>query len=87
MIDKGAFDSIAAYIDYTNENEGGNVIIGGHCDDSKGYFIEPTVILATDPHFKTMVEEIFGPVLTIFVYDDDKYEETWSFATALPCMP
>lgn len=76
VIDKGAFDSIAGYIDYTNENEGGDVIIGGNYDDSKGYFIEPTVILATDPHFRTMVEEIFGPVLTIFIYDDDNYEET-----------
>jgi 1-pyrroline-5-carboxylate dehydrogenase len=76
VIDQGAFDSIAAYIDYANENEGGDVIIGGNCDDSKGYFIEPTVILATDPHFKTMVEEIFGPVLTVFVYDDENYEGT-----------
>jgi 1-pyrroline-5-carboxylate dehydrogenase len=76
VIDKGAFDSIAAYIDYTNENEGAEVIIGGRYDDSEGYFIEPTVIRATDPHFRTMVEEIFGPVLTVFVYDDEKYEET-----------
>ncbi len=76
VIDKGAFDSIAAYIDYTNENEGAEVIIGGRYDDSEGYFVEPTVIRATDPHFRTMVEEIFGPVLTVFVYDDEKYEET-----------
>ena len=76
VIDQGAFDSIAAYIDYTNENEGAEVIIGGRYDDSEGYFIEPTVIRATDPHFRTMVEEIFGPVLTVFVYDDEKYEET-----------
>ena len=76
VIDQAAFDSIAAYINYAKENEGGKVIIGGNCDDSVGYFVEPTVILATDPHFKTMVEEIFGPVLTIYVYEDDKYEET-----------
>jgi 1-pyrroline-5-carboxylate dehydrogenase len=76
VIDQAAFSSIAAYIDYANENEGGEVIIGGTCDDSKGYFIEPTVILASDPYFKTMVEEIFGPVLTLYVYDDEKYEET-----------
>jgi 1-pyrroline-5-carboxylate dehydrogenase len=76
VIDKGAFDSITAHIDYSNENEGGDVIIGGHYDDSKGYFIEPTVILATDPHFKTMVEEIFGPVLTILLYDDEDFEQT-----------
>jgi 1-pyrroline-5-carboxylate dehydrogenase len=76
VIDQAAFDSISAYIDYTNTNEGGEVIIGGGCDDSAGYFIEPTVILATDPHFKTMVEEIFGPVLTVYVYEDEQFEET-----------
>jgi len=76
VIDKAAFDSITSYIDYAKENEGGEIIIGGNHDDSVGYFIEPTVILVTDPHFKTMVEEIFGPVLTIYVYEDDKYEET-----------
>ena len=76
VIDQAAFDSISAYIDYTNKNKGAEVIIGGGYDDSVGYFIEPTVILADDPHFKTMVEEIFGPVLSIYVYDDDKYEET-----------
>ena len=78
VIDKGAFDSISEYIDYAKNNDGAEVIIGGKCDDSVGYFIEPTVILATNPLFKTMVEEIFGPVLTIFVYDDDKFEETLS---------
>jgi 1-pyrroline-5-carboxylate dehydrogenase len=76
VIDKAAFDSIAGYIDYARNNEGGEILIGGNCDDSVGYFVEPTVILATDPHFKTMVEEIFGPVLTIYVYDDEKYTET-----------
>ena len=76
VIDKAAFDSISDYIDYTRENEGGEIIIGGFCDDSTGYFIEPTVILASDPDFKTMVEEIFGPVLTVFVYEDEQFEET-----------
>ena len=76
VIDPAAFDSISAYIDYTNKNAGADVIIGGGYDDSEGYFIEPTVILAEDPHFKTMVEEIFGPVLTIYVYEDDRFEET-----------
>jgi 1-pyrroline-5-carboxylate dehydrogenase len=76
VIDKAAFDSIAGYIDYAKNNDGAEVIIGGKCDDSVGYFIEPTIILASDPHFKTMVEEIFGPVLSIYVYDDDKFEET-----------
>ncbi len=76
VIDKAAFDSIVGYIDYARNHVGGEIIIGGKCDDSVGYFVEPTVILATDPHFKTMVEEIFGPVLTVYVYDDDKYIET-----------
>lgn len=76
VIDEGAFDTIAGYIDYTRKNDGGEVLIGGRCDKSVGYFIEPTVILATDPHFKTMVEEIFGPVLTVFVYEDDQFAET-----------
>jgi 1-pyrroline-5-carboxylate dehydrogenase len=76
VIDQAAFDSIAAYIDYTRQNEGAEILLGGGYDDSVGYFVEPTVILASDPHFKTMVEEIFGPVLTIHVYEDEKFEET-----------
>lgn len=76
VIDRGAFQSIAGYIDYARKNQGGEIIIGGICDDSVGYFIEPTVILAAEPQFKTMVEEIFGPVLTVYVYDDDTFAET-----------
>jgi 1-pyrroline-5-carboxylate dehydrogenase len=76
VIDEGAFDTIAAFIDYARSNPGGEILIGGKCDKSVGYFIEPTVILATDPHFKTMVEEIFGPVLTIYVYDDADFIDT-----------
>ncbi len=75
VIDQSAFNSITAYIDYTRENEGAEIIFGGSSDDSVGYFIEPTVILATDPKFRTMVEEIFGPVLTIYVYEDEAFEE------------
>ena len=76
VIDRAAFDSIKAYLDYTNENDGAEIIIGGGCDDSTGYFIEPTVILASDAGFRTMVEEIFGPVLSVYVYEDDEYEAT-----------
>ncbi len=76
VIDEVAFDTIAGYIDYARINEGGEILIGGKCDKSVGYFIEPTVILATDPHFKTMVEEIFGPVLTVFVYEESQFAET-----------
>lgn len=76
VIDKAAFDTITEFIDYTKENAGADIMIGGGYDDSVGYFIEPTVILADDPQFRTMVEEIFGPVLTVYVYEDEKYEET-----------
>ncbi len=76
VIDKGAFDSITEYIKYAAESDEAEFITGGNYDDSKGYFIEPTTIVTTNPKFKTMVEEIFGPVLTIYVYDDDKFDET-----------
>ena len=76
VIDRAAFDSIKGYIDYARANDGAGILIGGGCDDSTGYFIEPTVILAEDPHFRSMVEEIFGPVLTVHVYDDADYEVT-----------
>jgi 1-pyrroline-5-carboxylate dehydrogenase len=76
VIDKGAFDSIKNYIDFAKNTSDAEILIGGNCDDSNGYFVEPTVILAKTPKFKTMCEEIFGPVLTIYVYDDAKWEET-----------
>ncbi|MCX8010498.1 MAG: L-glutamate gamma-semialdehyde dehydrogenase, partial [Ignavibacteria bacterium] len=76
VIDKVAFESITAYIDYAKNSNEAEIIFGGNYDDSKGYFIDPTVIVTTNPKFKTMEEEIFGPVLTIYVYDDSKFEET-----------
>lgn len=76
VIDKKAFDKISSYIDYARNSDKAEIICGGKCDDSIGYFIEPTVILTTDLNFKTMKEEIFGPVLTVYVYEDDKFEET-----------
>lgn len=76
VIDEAAFDSIEDYIQKAKDSDDAEVIIGGKCDKSKGYYIDPTVILAKDPNFVTMEEEIFGPVITIFVYDDDRYEET-----------
>jgi len=75
VIDEASFDKITAYIQNAKK-DGVEVIAGGNSDKSKGYFIEPTVLLTTDPHYITMREEIFGPVLTVFVYDDEKYEET-----------
>ncbi len=74
VIDKPAFDSIVSYIDYANESDDAEIISGGTYDDSKGYFIQPTTILTTDPHFKTMEEEIFGPVLTIYLYDPTDWD-------------
>ncbi len=70
VIDKAAFADITAYIDYAKDHKDAEIITGGNYDDSVGYFIEPTTILTTDPHFKTMEEEIFGPVVTIYVYDE-----------------
>ena len=74
VIDKPAFDSIVSYIDYAKESYDAEIISGGTYDDSKGYFIQPTTILTTDPHFKTMEEEIFGPVLTIYLYDPTDWD-------------
>ena len=76
VIDKKSFDKIEKYIDYAHNSDEAEIIIGGHCDDTIGYFIEPTIIVTKNPFFKTMTDEIFGPVLTVYVYEDDKFEET-----------
>lgn len=76
VIDEKAFDKIAEYIDYAKASSDAEIIAGGTYDKSKGYFISPTVIVTSNPKFRTMCEEIFGPVMTIYVYDEDKYEET-----------
>ncbi len=76
VIDKAAFESIKSYINYAKRSPDAKIIAGGRCNDRVGYFIEPTVILATKPDFKTMREEIFGPVITIYVYRDDQIEKT-----------
>ncbi len=75
VIDKKAFDKITGYIDQAKEDDV-EIIAGGNYDDSEGYFIDPTVIVTEDPNYLTMREEIFGPVLTIYVYDEEKFEET-----------
>ncbi len=75
VIDKRAFDKISAYIDKAKADPMVEVVFGGGHDNSVGYFIEPTVLLATDPMYTTMVEEIFGPVLTIYVYNSEHFEE------------
>ena len=76
VIDEKAFDKIAGYIDFIKTQSDVEIIAGGTYDKSVGYFIQPTVAVTTNIKFKTMCEEIFGPVLTIFVYEADKYEET-----------
>ena len=76
VIDEKAFDKIANYVEEAKHTENAEIFAGGNYDKSKGYFIEPTIILTQDPYYKTMCEEIFGPVLTIYVYDENKYEET-----------
>jgi 1-pyrroline-5-carboxylate dehydrogenase len=76
VIDEKSFDNIMGYIDFAKKSKDAEVIFGGNGDKSKGYFVDPTVILTTDPHFKTMEEEIFGPVMSIYVYKDKDFEET-----------
>ncbi len=76
VIDQKAFDSITSYIEKARSSSEAEIIVGGTYDKSVGYFIDPTVVLTTNPHFITMEEEIFGPVLTVFVYEDEKFEET-----------
>jgi len=76
VIDERAFDKIAGFIDYVKSQADAEIITGGNYDKSKGYFIEPTTVVTSNGKFRTMCEEIFGPVLTIFVYDENKFEET-----------
>lgn len=76
VISEKAFDSISNYIDYAKNQKDAEILVGGNYDISKGYFIEPTIIKTTNPYFKTMHEEIFGPVLTIFVYEEKNWLET-----------
>ena len=76
VIDKNSFDSIKDFIDDASNSDDAEIIFGGNCDDSVGYFIEPTIILTKDPKFRTMCEEIFGPVLTIYLYDPSEWKET-----------
>jgi 1-pyrroline-5-carboxylate dehydrogenase len=76
VIDKPAFDSIVEFIEHAKKSKEANIVCGGNYDDSKGYFIEPTLVVVTNPKDKLMEEEIFGPVLTIYVYPENKYKET-----------
>jgi len=76
VISERSFDKIASYIEFAKQANDAEIIAGGKYDKSVGYFVEPTVIVTTNPFFKSMVEEIFGPVITIYVYEADNFEET-----------
>ena len=76
VIHEGSFDKLATFIDQAKADDDAEIIIGGNYDKSKGYFIEPTVILAKDPKYTTMCTELFGPIITIYVYDENDFSET-----------
>lgn len=76
VIDENSFNNIKSYIEEAKKSSDVEVVFGGNCNDEVGYFVEPTVLEAKTPNYRTMCEEIFGPVLTIYVYEDSKFEET-----------
>src|SRR5690606_22267434 len=76
VIHEGSFDKLASYIDKAKAANDVDILVGGNYDKSKGYFIEPTVLVTTNPKYETMCTELFGPVITIYVYEDDAYSET-----------
>ena len=76
VIDEPAFSKITKYIESIKDSNETEIVCGGNYDSSKGYFIEPTIAVTANPHSRTMEEEVFGPVLTVYVYEDDKFEET-----------
>jgi 1-pyrroline-5-carboxylate dehydrogenase len=75
VIDEKSFDKLEAYLQQVTKDKDAKIIVGGKCDKTKGYFIEPTIIEVTDPRYVTMCNELFGPVLTIYVYDENKFED------------
>ena len=77
VIDKNSYDNLVSYIERAKKDTDAEVIIGGEYSDEVGYFIRPTVILTTNPHYVTMEEELFGPVLTIYVYEDQDWEKSF----------
>ena len=76
VIDKNSFEKCKGYIERAKKSKDAKVIFGGGCDDKKGWFVEPTVIEATNPHYESMEEEIFGPILTLYVYEDKDWKKT-----------
>ena len=82
VINKASFDKIKSYLDYARTAKDAEILVGGTCDDSVGYFVQPTIIVTTNIKFKTLEEEIFGPVLTVFVYPADEYVKYLEIADA-----
>lgn len=82
VIDKKAYDRIVRYIELAKRSDDAELLFGGAYSDAEGYFIQPTVVLAKQPHFTTLVEEIFGPVLTLYVYPENEYEQTLHLVNA-----
>ncbi|HEY0047351.1 MAG TPA: L-glutamate gamma-semialdehyde dehydrogenase [Flavobacterium sp.] len=80
VIHEGSFDKLAQFIDEAKNDEDAEIIVGGNYDKSKGYFIEPTVVVTTNPNYKIMCTELFGPVISIYVYEDDQWEQTLKLA-------
>jgi 1-pyrroline-5-carboxylate dehydrogenase len=76
VIDEKSFDKIQSYIDNAKKDKNASIWVGGECNKAEGYFVQPTVIEAKDPNYVTMCEEIFGPVLTVYIYDADEFEKT-----------
>lgn len=76
VIDKNSFDNISGYLEHARKSSTAKIIAGGGCNDETGYFVEPTIIETSDPKYRSMAEEIFGPVLTVFVYEDAQLDET-----------
>ena len=78
VIDQRSFDKITGYIERAQSDPGCNIVCGGNSDDSEGWFIEPTIIVCEDPDYESMIEEIFGPVLSVYVYEDDDFLDVLS---------
>ena len=76
VIHEGSFDKLASFIDQAKKDSDAEIIVGGNYDKSVGYFIEPTIIVTTNPHYVTMETELFGPILTLYVYEDDEWQDT-----------
>jgi 1-pyrroline-5-carboxylate dehydrogenase len=79
VIDGPAFASIRGYLEHAKAANDAEILVGGEADDAEGWFIQPTVIVAKDPGYRSLCEEIFGPVLSVFVYDDDKLDDALRF--------